>query len=281
MSCYSPFHVEIPGRFESVPVPCGRCPYCLKRKVASWAFRLRKQDEISGASFFVTLTYSDPPMSSKGYMTLNKVCTQLFFKRLRKNTPRTKWKYYLVGEYGTQNWRPHYHIILFADTHYSKDQLLVQLYKAWDKGLIDVGTVTGASVAYTLKYVQKPTRVPVHKNDDRLPEFSLMSKGLGSHFLTDNIKDYYERNLETNYLIQDGFKIAMPRYYRERILSSDLKLQQRKIIREATLRGERIQRQEFFDLHPGALSVDYETYKNENRLQAYRSFFRNQKNRLL
>lgn len=281
MSCYSPFHVEIPGRLESVPVACGRCPYCLKRRVSEWAFRLRKQDEISACSFFVTLTYSEPPLTAKGFMTLNKVCTQLFFKRLRKSTPGVQWKYYLVGEYGSQNWRPHYHIILFSNSHYTKDQLLVQLYKSWDKGVIDVGTVTGASVAYTLKYVQKPKRVPVHRNDDRVPEFSLMSKGLGAHFLTENVKQFYRENLEQNYVVQDGFKLAMPRYYREKILSSEQKLQQRKIIRSSVFSKEAARQSAFFLAHPSALAVDYETYKNENRLSAYNSFFKNQSIRKL
>lgn len=281
MSCYSPFHVDIPGRIESVPVPCGRCPYCLKRRVSEWSFRLRKQDEISVCSFFVTLTYSEPPISPKGFMTLNKVCTQRFFKRLRKATPQTTWKYYLVGEYGSQNWRPHYHIILFADTQWSKDQLLIQLYKSWDKGVIDVGTVTGASVAYTLKYVQKPKRVPAHKNDDRLPEFSLMSKGLGINYLTQNIVDYHASNLSENYAVQDGYKVPLPRYYRDRILTPDQKLQQRKIIRSVTTERENRRFENFITAHPGALQVDYETYKNESRLSAYRSFFKNQSIRKL
>lgn len=292
MACYSPFHVEIPGRLESVPVPCGRCPYCLQRRVSSWAFRLRKQDEVSKCSFFITLTYEKPPMSKRGFMTLTKRDIPLFFKRFRNfyryralnpDTGRMKWyydkvpqiSYYAVGEYGSDNWRPHYHIIFFSAAHYTKDELMIKLYKAWDKGYIDVGTVTGASVAYVLKYVQKPSRVPLHKNDDRLPEFSLMSKGLGSNYLTDNVKDYHRENLQINYVIQDGFKLPVPRYYRERILSSEHKLQQRKIIRKLVEVRERVQSERFYDLHPLALQVDYETYKSENRLAAYNSFFKN------
>jgi len=276
MSCFNSFHVTIPGRLDTVPVPCGKCPYCLKRKVSSWAFRLRKEDERSGASFFVTLTYESAPLANSGYMTLLKRDVQLFFKRLRKATFGTTWKYYAVGEYGSENWRPHYHIILFASTYRTKNELLIELHKAWNQGVIDVGTVTGASVAYTLKYVQKPTRIPVHKNDDRLPEFSLMSKGLGENFLTNETKDFYRKNLSENYVIQDGYKMAVPRYYRERMLSSDDKLQQRKIIRESLERREGVRRERYHDLHPASLQVDYETYKNEQRLVSYRTFYKNQ-----
>lgn len=295
MGCYSSFHVQIPGRLESVPVPCGKCPYCLKRKVASWAFRLRKEDERSAASFFVTLTYEKPPISRIGKMTLNSSLPggkkpseksphrdlQTFFKRLRKGTFGTTWKYYAVGEYGSENWRPHYHIILFASTYRTKDELLVELYKAWTSGYIDVGTVTGASVAYVLKYVQKPSRIPEFNGDDRLSEFSLMSKGLGENFLTNATKDFYRENLEKNYVIQDGYKLAMPRFYRERILSPVEKLKQRQIIRRVSLERDVSSRRRFFLAHPLALVVDYETFKNENRLSAYRSFFKNQKIRSL
>jgi len=144
-----------------------------------------------------------------------------------------------------------------------------------------VGTVTGASVAYTLKYVQKPTRVPVHKNDDRLPEFSLMSKGLGQNFITDDIKTFYRENLSENYVIQDGYKVAMPRFYREQMLSSEQKSQQRKIISSVSQQNELAQKRAFHLLHPSLLAVDYETYRNENRLSAYRSFFKNQSIRKL
>jgi len=282
MSCYNAFHVTIPGRLESVPVPCGKCPYCLKRKVSSWAFRLRKEDERSAVSFFVTLTYAEiEHFTPRGFMNLNKRDVQLFFKRLRKATSGTIWKYYAVGEYGSENWRPHYHIILFASTRWTKQQLEIQLYKSWEKGKIDVGTVTGASVAYTLKYVQKPARVPVHVNDDRLPEFSLMSKGLGENFITDETKHFYRENLSENYVIQDGFKIPMPRFYRERIFSRDDKGKQRQIIRKSVKEREILQSRRYYDLHPASLQVDYETYKNENRMAAYRSFFKNQSLRKL
>jgi len=292
MPCFFPYYVDVykPGRTESVPVPCGKCPYCKQRRVAEWSFRLRKQDEISACSFFVTLTYETPPLAPSGYMTLDshlrggrkpselskKRDLQLFFKSLRKSTPRTEWRYYAVGEYGSENWRPHYHLIIFSNVYYSKDEALIKLYKAWDKGNIDIGTVTGASVAYTLKYVCKPPRVPAHKNDDRMKEFSIMSKNLGLNFITPSIQTHYRNNLDTNYVLQDGFKIPMPRYYRDKILDYQLKSAQRDIIHFTDSDRTHEQLENFLKLHPTATIEDFYKLQLEARENALKVFHKNQ-----
>lgn len=112
-------------------------------------------------------------------MDLSKRDIQLFLKRLRKAHESHRGqmqpiKYYAVGEYGGITGRPHYHIILFnADIELIQD--------AWQNGQVHYGKVSGASVGYTLKYMTKPSRIPMHRNDDRTKEFSLMSKGLGKN----------------------------------------------------------------------------------------------------
>lgn len=106
-------------------------------------------------------------------MTIEKTAMQLFFKRLRKAHGKSKIKYFCVGEYGGKTNRPHYHAIVFnAD---------IQLIPAaWKLGHIHYGNVSGASIGYCLKYMAKKGKIPMHANDDRLPEFALMSKNLGS-----------------------------------------------------------------------------------------------------
>lgn len=181
--CDTPFVVR---RDEvNISVPCGKCEKCTKRRISGWSFRLIQQDKIAQTSYFITLTY-DPkkvPITRNGFMVLDKKHLQNFFKRLRKsheglpirdrNDPI---KYYAVGEYGGKSYRPHYHIILFN----SKLELIQE---AWNMGQVHYGDVTGASVGYTMKYISKPRRIPMHINDDRIPEFALMSKGLGSNYL--------------------------------------------------------------------------------------------------
>lgn len=159
---------------ETIPVPCGKCADCLKRRVSGWSFRLMNEEKKSSSAFFLTLTYDTKhvDITKNGFMTLNKKHMQDFMKRLRKRN-QEKLKYFLVGEYGGKTKRPHYHLILF-------NAVLDTVQPAWELGSVHYGLVTGASVGYTLKYMMKPSKIPMHKNDDRLKEFSLMSKGLGS-----------------------------------------------------------------------------------------------------
>lgn len=110
-------------------------------------------------------------------MSLAKRDVQLFFKRLRKSQPEgTSIKYYTVGEYGGKTFRPHYHAIVF-------NAAINTIQDAWQMGTVHYGTVSGASIGYTLKYMAKISRIPLHSNDDRVPEFALMSKGLGEAYL--------------------------------------------------------------------------------------------------
>lgn len=131
---------------------------------------------MSDSAQFITLTYDTKhvPITKNLFMSLRKRDVQLFMKRLRfmhgpLKDGQKPIKYYVAGEYGGRTLRPHYHIILFnAD--------LKHIQSAWDLGQVHYGTVTDASVGYTLKYISKPGRIPLHRNDDRVPEFALMSK---------------------------------------------------------------------------------------------------------
>lgn len=282
MACDSPYYVLPKAGIEKVPVPCGKCPPCKMRRVNQWVFRLMQEEKISSNAHFVTLTYdtSTVPISENGFMTLDKSDLQKFFKRLRKLCPDENIKYYAVGEYGTNNKRPHYHAIVYnvPDSN---------LYaKAWSIhnvqiGSIHVGRVTSDSVAYTMKYIDKANFRKKHGRDDRVPEFPVMSKRLGDNYITDATVKYHKEHLDVNCIIKrGGERIAMPRYYREKILSSDEKKQQRQIIKNAVHVIEIEQFQEFergpYGNHP---TYDYVSYLDNKRVGRYKSFYANQKER--
>jgi len=73
--------------------------------------------------------------------------------------------------------------------------------------------------------MSKQGKVPLHKNDDRLPEFQLMSKGLGKNYLTENMVTWHKADLLNRmYLpLKDGKKAALPRYYKDKIYSESEK----------------------------------------------------------
>lgn len=60
-----------------------------------------------------------------------------------------------------------------------------------------------------------------------------MSKGIGASYLSDNIRAWHLADLENRMYcpIEDGKKIAMPRYYKNKIYTE----QQREIAGQATL----------------------------------------------
>lgn len=198
-------------------VPCGKCPKCIARRVSSWSFRLMQEEKVSSFAQFLTMTYAQTtlPFSANFLPTLSKRDVQLFIKRLRKRMGENaiRIKYYAVGEYGGKTFRPHYHIIMFNHD-------LDAIQPAWGLGHVYYGTVSGASVGYTLKYMSKQKKkFRRSPDDDRVPEFALMSKGLGISYLNETMVEWHT----TDYInrmyctVSGGIKIAMPRYYKEKI----------------------------------------------------------------
>lgn len=204
------------------PVPCGKCPSCLSRKASGWSFRLMQELKGSSSGYFITLTYDTKhvPLTRNGFMDLNPSHLQKFIKRLRYYNEQAgnyiPLKYYGVGEYGSRTKRPHYHVILF-------NSRLESIGTAWTQGQIHYGSVTLASVGYVLKYISKNTYRKRFHRDDRSEEFSRMSKGLGQSYLTQNMLNWHHGDLLNRMYctIEDGKKIAMPRYYKERIYNTE------------------------------------------------------------
>lgn len=224
MSCISPYYVKN-NRFgidansiSKIPVPCGRCPNCIERRVNEWILRLKTEELQSSSSYFITLTYDTDhvPITKNGYMTLEKTDLQKFWKRLRKLQPDHKVKYYAVGEYGTIRKRPHYHAIVFNTTPEN-------IAKAWTLGATHHGTLTNNSVAYTVKYMAKPyVHYKAHGRDDRAPEFANMSKGLGANYLTKAKIEWHRADLNRNFAqVVNGIKMPLPRYLRERLYTEE------------------------------------------------------------
>lgn len=197
--CQTPFYRKPPDHLT--PLPCGKCPACVRRRVSGWSFRLMQEDKRSDLSLFVTLTYDTltVPITRNGFMSLKKEDIQLFIKRLRKYADRNSKpiRYYCAGEYGSKYMRPHYHLIMFNAKH----EHVIAAWKREGKeiGAVHFGTVTEASVGYSLKYISKAKTIPLHSNDDRLPEFALMSKHLGDNYI----------NPKQSHIIAVTWKIGM------------------------------------------------------------------------
>lgn len=130
------------------------------------------------SSSFLTLTYSPEHVPSDGSLVPRDLC--LFLKRLRK---KHQVRYFAVGEYGDQTFRPHYHAALFG---VGVDDLK-SVQQSWDKGFVYLGDLTFASAQYVAGYV---TKKMTGKDDARLggryPEFARMSlrPGIGANAMS-------------------------------------------------------------------------------------------------
>lgn len=194
------------------------------------------------------LEITDDEEQSQAVIDRTDRSAQAFFKRLRYNEEKNRVlfdrqikkvvehkpiKYYACGEYGTLRRRPHIHIILFNVVDINS------IYHAWATAIVEKGVtidyvpfgaididpdVNENNIAYVLKYIQKDCWNKMHKNDDRIKEFSLMSKGLGRNFITPVIEEFYNKRLDINYVLnKKGHKIPMPRYYRDKMMSEATK----------------------------------------------------------
>lgn len=156
---------------------CGQCLPCRINRRRLWTHRLMLEALDHADSIFVTLTYSPENLPADG--SLQPRDTQLFLKRLRKALHPRKIRYYLVGEYGEQTFRAHYHLVLYGCSESDSPTIS----DAWNLGRIHVGSVTFASCAYVASYV---TKKMTSKDDPRLngrhPEFARMSlrPGIGA-----------------------------------------------------------------------------------------------------
>lgn len=135
-------------------------------------------------------------------------------------------KYLAVGEYGSKRKRPHLHLILFNVLD------LESIYKAWPFGDIHIDDVNNNTVQYCLKYVMKP-EVKKKKGFDGEKEFRLISKGIGQGFVNKQRVRFYNNCLDSNFVYSDeGYKVPMPKYYRERLLTKENKVRQIAVIKE-------------------------------------------------
>lgn len=171
--CKSPFMVG-----HSHPVPCGQCMSCRVNRRRLWAHRMMLEDLCHDYSSWVTLTYADlPPEGSLQPHELTK-----FIKRIRRQVEPDRVRYFAVGEYGDETFRPHYHLMLFG----FPPRLGDLLQENWDYGNVDVGEVNYTTCCYTAGYCTKKL---TKKDDPRLggrhPEFARMSNrpGLGVYAL--------------------------------------------------------------------------------------------------
>ena len=165
---------------------------------------------------FVTLTFKPEVLVKRGN-GLDVRDFQLFMKRLRKFTGRDKLsetpiRYFHCGEYGSKNYRPHYHGLLFnvgfPDRVYFKTTKAgFPVYRSssleanWSEGFSSCTDVTFGAAAYVARYHLKKVGTVVSDNhfvnpktgEILPPEYVTMSRGSYSRGTGGLGKGWYEK----------------------------------------------------------------------------------------
>lgn len=227
MECIQLITVKHNGKAHKVP--CGKCAFCLTNKRSQWMFRLyHEMRNQTMPGYFITLTYAEHmvPRLDDGRLTLRFRHCQLYLKKLRKH--KWKAKYILVGEYGGETQRPHYHAILWTDCPPEKLESFWSNSRGKVRGRIHIGSLSMASCMYTLKYIIQPKvreqeaigpdGLTVQAREKTRAQFS---KGLGLQYLTAQVYDWHTCDYDEprTYSYIEGRKLALPRYYKNKIFT--------------------------------------------------------------
>lgn len=242
MSCYHPLKAfrtpsgvvfselrrhDILGPIE---LPCGMCIGCRMRRASDWELRVMHEATLHDANCFVTLTYGRDQMPANG--SLDHRDFQLFMKRLRKKFGAVR--FYMCGEYGPLNLRPHYHACLFgvdfrsdrkpsgksaSGAVFFDSPILAAL---WKLGRVSVQDLTRETAGYCARYIMKKVLGEGAKRAydtidengvivSKKAEYAAMSlcPGIGAGWFAKYVGDIYPHD----FAVADGVKRRVPKYY--------------------------------------------------------------------
>lgn len=208
-------------RLFYIPTKCGCCIECRKEKQREW--RVRLEEELrSNYGYFTTLTVSPEGIKEiEGKTNLkweenpNEIATKalrLFLERVRKDTKKSI-KHWCVTELGEKKDRIHLHGIFFGQ----KSAELIR--KHWKYGFVFIGNYCNSrSVNYMTKYMLK-----VDIKHPTFKQIVLASSGIGAGYM-DRLDYLWQKqnykNIEVaTYTFRNGTKMAMPKYYKNKIFT--------------------------------------------------------------
>jgi len=219
-------HGDIIGTIE---LACGQCIGCRMRRASDWTLRCMHEASLWDDNCFITLTYARDCLPPNG--SLCHADYQRFMKRLRKK--KGKVRFYMCGEYGPLNGRPHYHGCLFGvdfkdrvprgtsnsgELFYSS----AELEELWTHGNVSVQNLTNETAGYCARYIMKKalgenaktayTRVDEDGVIIELtPEYAAMSlkPGIGAAWFNEYMRDVFPHD----HVVQNGVERTPPKYY--------------------------------------------------------------------
>lgn len=182
-------------------VPCQQCDPCRQASRDAWKTRIKLEYETAQTlglpAHFITLTFNEGAINHKDgyrkrlfYKEVRLFLARLYKYAMRKQAPRMPvsgyysdggtgtttlveyplFRYFIVGEYGDQKHRAHYHLVLFGINFHDRQlkfdpqdptkshETSATLDALWGYGNCHIGTVTPESIAYCAAYIAKEHR---------------------------------------------------------------------------------------------------------------------------
>lgn len=212
-------------------LPCGQCIGCRLEQARQKAVRSVHEAKMHKHNCSITLTYNTENLPEN--LSLNHTHYQLFMKRLRDRIGYGNVRYMMCGEYGTLNWRPHYHAILYGwqpedCKDAGKSQTGMPLWRSntlddiWQGGDTRVGTASFEAAGYIARYCTKVKRtdqtstfidVDTGEIYNRVAEYGEMSRrpGLGREWINKWGYDAFANDR----VVVNGKQAPLPRYYQK------------------------------------------------------------------
>ena len=223
MKCLKPYHDKKNNRYFA----CGQCYACRVNYTSMWSLRLLYELKNWDCASFLTLTYDDEHLQSD---SLVKKDFTDFMKRVRRDLPKDrKIRYYMCGEYGSKNFRPHFHSIIYGLDNYNQNDrdLIRENWKKCDDFLFEpisrvkkhsaIEPVCRESIQYVCGYVQKKLKggnaKELYDDNGLVRPYNTCSNGIGLNFCMENS----ERLIKNGFTFYNGHKIGIPRYFRDKL----------------------------------------------------------------
>lgn len=232
-------------RVLTVPVSCGRCAECLKKKSREWKARLFEEIKHDNSGQFVTLTFSteslrklkpladeklkkkyeEPKRKGKepGPYELDneiaKIAVRRFLERWRKEFGKSC-KHWLITELGDGRYEHlHLHGILFTGASKS------DIARIWSYGTVWAGYdgkrtyVNEKTINYIIKYVTKQDQLHRYYKP-----IILTTPGIGKQYIKTlgaQANQFRDKKTSETYQTRQGRIIGLPQYYRRKLYSED------------------------------------------------------------
>lgn len=222
---FTPLHMVLDRKLKdaATPLPCGQCLHCRINHHRTWKNRLLLEDLAYDSSSFITLTYSDENLPPNQNLHLPDL--QKFWKRLRNWPNFPSFRYFAVGEYGTNGERginPHYHAAVFG-----LDPALAGIVQeCWGLGHTMCADINKDTASYIVGYtLKKLTNKRDHRLNGRPPEFSTSSKkggGIGIKGLEKIVREIKaDKRIDIKYPLHEinygGYKMPLGRYLTDKM----------------------------------------------------------------